>query len=136
MAGQLALGTHGTKAAVGALQHGLKLLVKKYPVDVRFGLGRGSAFGDQRKNLDITTDYLLNNIMKDKSADAITDEELRLQLRKVEQRQKRSLSKGSSKPSFSKPICKNNSLPKRTNAIHLSGVCFEYEVIVQHINVF
>lgn len=37
------------------------------------------------KALDVTTDYLLNGTMQDKSADAITDEELLSQFRKVEQ---------------------------------------------------
>lgn len=37
------------------------------------------------KALDVTTDYLLNGTMKDKSADAISDEELLSQFRKVEQ---------------------------------------------------
>jgi transcriptional regulator with XRE-family HTH domain len=37
------------------------------------------------KALDVTTDYLLNGTLNDKSADAITDEELLSQFRKVEQ---------------------------------------------------
>ena len=37
------------------------------------------------KALDVTTDYLLNRTMQDKSADAINDEELLGQFRKVEQ---------------------------------------------------
>jgi len=37
------------------------------------------------KALDVSTDYLLNGTLQDKSADAITDEELLLQFRKVEQ---------------------------------------------------
>ncbi len=37
------------------------------------------------KALDITTDYLLNGTMQDKSADAISDEELHSQFRKIEQ---------------------------------------------------
>jgi transcriptional regulator with XRE-family HTH domain len=36
------------------------------------------------KALDVTTDYPLNGTMQDKSADAITDEELLSQFRKVE----------------------------------------------------
>ncbi|MEO7044792.1 MAG: helix-turn-helix transcriptional regulator [Ferruginibacter sp.] len=37
------------------------------------------------KALEVSTDYLLNGTLNDKSADAITDEELLLQFRKVEQ---------------------------------------------------
>ena len=37
------------------------------------------------KALDVTTDYLLNGTMQDKSADAISDEELLSQFRKIEQ---------------------------------------------------
>jgi len=37
------------------------------------------------KALDVTTDYLPNGTLNDKSADAITDEELLSQFRKVEQ---------------------------------------------------
>ena len=37
------------------------------------------------KALEVTTDYLLNGTLQDKSADAISDEELLLQFRKVEQ---------------------------------------------------
>ena len=36
------------------------------------------------KALDVTTDYLLNGTLQDKSADAISDEELLSQFRKVE----------------------------------------------------
>ena len=37
------------------------------------------------KVLEVSTDYLLNGTANDKSADAITDEELLIQFRKVEQ---------------------------------------------------
>ncbi len=37
------------------------------------------------KALEVITDYLLNGTLQDKSADAISDEELLLQFRKVEQ---------------------------------------------------
>ena len=37
------------------------------------------------KALEVSTDYLLNGTSHDKSADAINDEELLLQFRKVEQ---------------------------------------------------
>jgi transcriptional regulator with XRE-family HTH domain len=37
------------------------------------------------KALDVTTDYLLNGTMQDKTADAISDEELLSQFRKIEQ---------------------------------------------------
>lgn len=37
------------------------------------------------KALEVSTDYLLNGTSQDKSADAITDEELLIQFRKVEQ---------------------------------------------------
>lgn len=37
------------------------------------------------KALEVTTDYLLNGTLQDKSADAISDEELLSQFRKVEQ---------------------------------------------------
>jgi transcriptional regulator with XRE-family HTH domain len=36
------------------------------------------------KALDVTTDYLLNGTLQDKSADAISDEELVSQFRKIE----------------------------------------------------
>ena len=36
------------------------------------------------KALDVTTDYLLNGTLQDKSADAISDEELLSQFRKIE----------------------------------------------------
>ena len=37
------------------------------------------------KALDVSADYLLNGTMQDKSADAISDEELLSQFRKIEQ---------------------------------------------------
>jgi transcriptional regulator with XRE-family HTH domain len=63
------------------------------------------------KALDVTTDYLLNGTMQDKLADAITDEELLSQFRKVEQlpANKKKLVKEFLDALSSKVICKNNS---------------------------
>lgn len=62
------------------------------------------------KALDVTTDYLLNGTLQDKSADAISDEELLSQFRKIEKlpADKKGSLKSSSMHLFLKLICKNN----------------------------
>jgi transcriptional regulator with XRE-family HTH domain len=74
------------------------------------------------KVLEVSTDYLLNGTANDKSADAITDEELLIQFRKVKQlsTQKRNSLKSLSMPLFLKMICKNNYKGKKLFIAHIS----------------
>lgn len=62
------------------------------------------------KALEVSPDYLLNGTLQDKSADAITDEELLAQFRRIEKlhADKKSSLKSSSIPLSLKPIYKNN----------------------------
>jgi hypothetical protein len=62
------------------------------------------------KGLDVTTDYLLNGTMQDKSADAISDEELLSQFRKIEKLpdDKRNSLKSFSVHLYLKQICRSS----------------------------